>query len=153
MSTTDGWLKLNFTSCVVRKTRSLGALVLCFICNMVFVNYIYDIVVLIINLGHVIRYPAGHRSNSTSHPDYFARTWTNADHLETDSSHPHVRTYIRPTHRITHHYQRYTEVEQQRYVQQRLSTLIHEIASVREGIFQFFNIYMAFFAQVCFILF
>ena len=29
VSTTDGWLKLNFASCVVRKTRSLGALVLC----------------------------------------------------------------------------------------------------------------------------
>ena len=43
MSTTDGWLKLNFASCVIRKTRSLGALVLCSICNrMVFVNYIYD---------------------------------------------------------------------------------------------------------------
>ena len=44
MSTTDGWLKLNFASCVVRKTRSL-ALVLCSICNMVFVNYIYDMIV------------------------------------------------------------------------------------------------------------
>ena len=44
MSTTDGWLN-NFASCVVRQTRSLGALVLCSICNMVFVNYIYDIVV------------------------------------------------------------------------------------------------------------
>ena len=43
--TTDGWLKLKFASCVVRKTRSLGALVLCSICNMVFVNYIYDMVV------------------------------------------------------------------------------------------------------------
>ena len=41
VSTTDGWLKLNFASCVVRKTRSLGALVLCSICSMVFVNYIY----------------------------------------------------------------------------------------------------------------
>ena len=29
MSTTDGWWKLKFASCVVRKTRSLGALVLC----------------------------------------------------------------------------------------------------------------------------
>ena len=45
MSTTDGWLKLNFASRVARKTSSLGALVLCFICNMVFVNYIYDMVV------------------------------------------------------------------------------------------------------------
>ena len=45
MSTTDGWLKLNFASCVVRKTCSLGALVLCSICNMVFVKYIYDMVV------------------------------------------------------------------------------------------------------------
>jgi len=44
VSTTDGWLKLNFASCVIRKTRSLGALVLCSICNMVFVNYIYDMV-------------------------------------------------------------------------------------------------------------
>ena len=44
MSTTDGWLKLNFASCVIRKTRSLGALVLCSICNMVFVNFIYDMV-------------------------------------------------------------------------------------------------------------
>ena len=45
VSTTDGWLKPNFASCVVRKTRSLGALVLCSICNMVFANYIYDMVV------------------------------------------------------------------------------------------------------------
>ena len=30
---------------MVRETRSLGVLVLCFICNMVFVNYIYDMVV------------------------------------------------------------------------------------------------------------
>ena len=45
MSTTDGWLKLNFASCVIRQTRSLGAFVLCSICNMVFVNYIYDMAV------------------------------------------------------------------------------------------------------------
>ena len=45
VSTTDGWLILNFASCVVRKTRSLGVLVLCSICNMAFVNYIYDMVV------------------------------------------------------------------------------------------------------------
>ena len=45
MNTTDGWLKLNFESCVVCKTRSLGALVLCSIRNMVFVNCIYDMVV------------------------------------------------------------------------------------------------------------
>ena len=45
MSTTDRWLKLNFASCVTRKTRSLGALVLCSICNMVVVNYIYDMAV------------------------------------------------------------------------------------------------------------
>ena len=45
VSTTNGWLKLNFASCVIRKTRSLGALVLCSICNMVFVNYIYNVVV------------------------------------------------------------------------------------------------------------
>ena len=37
-------VELNFASCVVRKTCSLGALVLCSICNMVFVNYIYDMV-------------------------------------------------------------------------------------------------------------
>ena len=43
----DRWvLKLNFVSCVIRKTRSLGALVLCSICNMVFVNYVYDMVVI-----------------------------------------------------------------------------------------------------------
>ena len=29
VSTTDGWLKLNFASCVIPQTRSLGALVLC----------------------------------------------------------------------------------------------------------------------------
>ena len=45
MSTTDGWLKFNFASGVIRQTRSLGALVLCSICNMVFVNYICDMVV------------------------------------------------------------------------------------------------------------
>ena len=45
MSTTDGWLKLNFASCVARQTRSLGALVLCSICNMVFMNYMYEMVV------------------------------------------------------------------------------------------------------------
>ena len=43
---TDGWLKLNFASCVIRQTRSLGVPVLCSICNIVvFVNYIYDMVV------------------------------------------------------------------------------------------------------------
>ena len=45
MSTTDGWLELNFASCVIRQTRSLGALVIRSICNMAFVNYIYDMVV------------------------------------------------------------------------------------------------------------
>ena len=30
---------------MVRKARLLGALVLCSICNMVFVNYLYDVVV------------------------------------------------------------------------------------------------------------
>ena len=45
VSTTGGWLKLDFARCVIRQTRSLGALVLCSICNMVFVNYIYDEVV------------------------------------------------------------------------------------------------------------
>ena len=43
VSTTDGWLKLNFASCVISKTRALGALVLCF--NMVFVYYIYNMVI------------------------------------------------------------------------------------------------------------
>ena len=43
MSTTDGWLKLHFASCVIGQTRSLGALVLGSIRNMVFVNIIsYD---------------------------------------------------------------------------------------------------------------
>ena len=45
MSTTDGWLKLNFATCVILQIRSLGALVLCSVCKMVFVNYIYDMVV------------------------------------------------------------------------------------------------------------
>ena len=45
VSTTDGWLTFNFASCVIRQTRSLGVLVLCSNCNMVFVNYIYDMVV------------------------------------------------------------------------------------------------------------
>ena len=45
MSATDGWLKLNFASCVTSQTRSWGALVLCSICNIVFVNYTYDMVV------------------------------------------------------------------------------------------------------------
>ena len=45
MSTVVGSLKLNFKNCVTRKTRSLGALVVCSICNMVVVNYIYDMVV------------------------------------------------------------------------------------------------------------
>ena len=45
LSTTDGRLKLNFASCVIRQTRSLSVLVLCSICNiMVLVNYIYDMV-------------------------------------------------------------------------------------------------------------
>ena len=38
-------VELNFASYVICQTRSLGALVLCSICNMVFVNYIYDMVV------------------------------------------------------------------------------------------------------------
>ena len=45
VSTIDGWLKLGFASGVVRKTCSLGALVLCSICNVVLVNYINDMVV------------------------------------------------------------------------------------------------------------
>ena len=45
VSATDEWLKLDFVSCVIRQTRSLGVLVLCSICNMVFVNYIYDMIV------------------------------------------------------------------------------------------------------------
>ena len=43
VSTTDGWLTLNFASGVIRQTRSLGVLVLCSTCNMVFVNYTYDV--------------------------------------------------------------------------------------------------------------
>ena len=35
VSTTDWWLKLNFASCMIRQTRSLGALALCSICNIV----------------------------------------------------------------------------------------------------------------------
>ena len=38
VSTTDRWLKLNFTSCVIRQTRSLSVLVLCPNCSIVFVN-------------------------------------------------------------------------------------------------------------------
>ena len=45
VSATDEWLKLDFVSCVILQTRSLGVLVLCSICNMVFVNYIYDMIV------------------------------------------------------------------------------------------------------------
>ena len=45
VSTTDRCLKLNFACCVIRQTRSLGVLVLCSICNMVLVKYIYDVVV------------------------------------------------------------------------------------------------------------
>ena len=45
MSTTDGWLHVNFDSCVIRQARSVCALVLCSINNMMFVNYIYDAVV------------------------------------------------------------------------------------------------------------
>ena len=39
------WLKLNFASCVVRQTRSLGVLILYFIYNMVFVNESYDTII------------------------------------------------------------------------------------------------------------
>ena len=47
VSTTDGWSKLNFASCVIRQTHSLGLLVLCSVCNIygVCLNYIYDVVV------------------------------------------------------------------------------------------------------------
>ena len=38
-------LKLSFASCVMHKTRSLGALVIYSICSVVFVNEIYDMVV------------------------------------------------------------------------------------------------------------
>ena len=37
-------MKLNFARCVIRTTRSMGALVPCSMCNMVVVNYIYDMV-------------------------------------------------------------------------------------------------------------
>jgi len=33
VSTADGWLQLNFATCVIRQTSSLGALVLYSICN------------------------------------------------------------------------------------------------------------------------
>ena len=39
-----GWNSTLQTAWYIYKTRSLGALVLCSICTMVFVNYIYDIV-------------------------------------------------------------------------------------------------------------
>ena len=39
VSTNDGRLKLNFVSCVIHQIRSLGALVVCPICIIVFVNY------------------------------------------------------------------------------------------------------------------
>ena len=39
VSTTDGWLKLNFASCVMRQTRLLGALVLYSIC----ITYEYSV--------------------------------------------------------------------------------------------------------------
>ena len=46
VSTTDGWLKLNFASCVIRQTHSLGSLVVLYcIYNVVLVNLIYDMVV------------------------------------------------------------------------------------------------------------
>ena len=45
VSTIDGSMKLIFASCVIRQTRSLGELVLCYICNMMLVNYIDDVVV------------------------------------------------------------------------------------------------------------
>ena len=38
VNTTDGWLKLNLESCVIRQTRLLGALVFYSVCSMVFVN-------------------------------------------------------------------------------------------------------------------
>ena len=45
VSTTDGWLKFNFASCVIRQTRSLGGL--CYVPIEIWcsVNYIYDMVV------------------------------------------------------------------------------------------------------------
>ena len=48
VSTTDGWLKLNFASCVLRQTCSLGALVLCSICSIrygICELHLYDMVV------------------------------------------------------------------------------------------------------------
>ena len=47
MSTTDGWFKLNYASCVIRQICLVGVLMLfiCLICNMVFVNHLYDMVV------------------------------------------------------------------------------------------------------------
>ena len=48
VSTTDGWLKLNFASCVTRQTRSLGVLGLSSNWNAVFVTYISTIWLLIL---------------------------------------------------------------------------------------------------------
>ena len=45
VSATDEWLKLDFVSCVIRQTRSLGVLALFSFCNVVVVICIYDIVV------------------------------------------------------------------------------------------------------------
>ena len=48
MSTTDGWLELNFASCVIRYVRHAHWALLFynpFVVRIVFVNYIYDMVV------------------------------------------------------------------------------------------------------------
>ena len=44
MSTTDGWLKLNFASCVIRQTL-IGRACAMFQLKYGFVKYIYDMVV------------------------------------------------------------------------------------------------------------
>ena len=47
MSTTDGWLKLNFASCVITSDTLIGRACAMFQLRfgMVFVNFIYDMVV------------------------------------------------------------------------------------------------------------
>ena len=45
VSTTDGWWKVNFASCVIRQTRWSGVLLLCSNSDMVFVNDAHDMLV------------------------------------------------------------------------------------------------------------
>ena len=87
MSTTDWWLKLNFASCVVRKTRSLGALVLCSVCNMVFVNYIYDMAVCfkkngLLTWAVVVMHVCMFRIKRRQHNKYRRKTEADKTHAE-----------------------------------------------------------------------